>query len=505
MYFIVGRGTEGGPNSYRLSVAGVNTSDWGTVQDVAANSGYSIGTIQVDLGQRGTWAVGKTMGPAGAGETTYVDAIISESSAYAKANGLSFPTDTSQLRADLLTHGNGLRGRSSITFIDSETRDSINAWASSSEGKKWIHSNVDYPQVKDATATAMSILNEHGAGIADEHRLASIALLTKTANQFPAQLPRLQAALDNGGDYQALITEAGNIGTDHRVYDGLKAVAVAEKYQAAFSDATVSASIDRAQQKVATAGFDPSAQAADSDVTAALTAIGQGARNTSSVSPSSTLRLGAHGDRVSELQSHLASLGMTGEHGKPLVADGHFGPATRAAVEQFQAAHGLAADGAVGPRTAQQLDGEVERNTQQNIMSLSDERHPGVAMYTQALAGVRSIDQQLGRQTDLSSWQLAGALAAGACAAGFTRVDHVVMSDDGCRAYAVQGQLNSPFKQYTDIDVAQAVTVPLEQSGAQFLQASQQRDQQVALDQQARNQTPSHEAQAAPQHPALSR
>jgi hypothetical protein len=79
------------------------------------------------------------------------------------------------------------------------------------------------------------------------------------------------------------------------------------------------------------------------------------------------------------------------------------------------------------------------------------------------------------------------------------------MSDDGCRAYAVQGQLNSPFKQYTDIDVAQAVTVPLEQSGAQFLQASQQRDQQVALDQQARNQTPSHEAQAAPQHPALSR
>lgn len=505
MYFIVGRGTEGGPNSYRLSVAGVNSSDWGTVQDVAANSGYSIGTIQVDLGQRGTWAVGKTTGPAGAGETTYVDAIINESSAYAKANGLSFPTDTTKLRADLLTHGNGLRGRSSISFIDAETRDSINAWASSSAGEKWIHSNVDYPQVRDATAAAMSILKEHGAGITDEHRLASIALLTKTANQFPAQLPRLQAALDNGGDYQALIAEAGNIGADHRVYDGLKAVAVAEKYQAAFADATVSSSIERAQRKVSTAGFDPSTQAADSDIATALTAIGQGARNASPVSQSSTLRLGAHGDQVSALQSHLASLGMTDEHGRALVADGRFGPATKAAVEQFQAAHGLAADGAVGPRTVERLDSEVERNRRQNIMSLSDERHPGVSMYTQALAGVRSIDQQLGRQTDQSSRQLAGALAVGACAAGFNRVDHVVMSDDGSRAYAVQGQLNSPFKQYTDIDVARAVTVPLEQSGAQFLQASQQRDQQVALDQQARNQTQSQEPQAAPQHPAMSR
>jgi len=51
MYFIVGRGTEGGPSdSFRVSVAGVRNSDWGDVNKVAANSGYSIGTIQVDLG-----------------------------------------------------------------------------------------------------------------------------------------------------------------------------------------------------------------------------------------------------------------------------------------------------------------------------------------------------------------------------------------------------------------------------------------------------------------------
>lgn len=69
VYFIVGRGTEGGPASYRLSVAGVNDRSWGDVSSVAANSGYSIGTIQVDLGQRGTWPLGQTSGPASAGHS----------------------------------------------------------------------------------------------------------------------------------------------------------------------------------------------------------------------------------------------------------------------------------------------------------------------------------------------------------------------------------------------------------------------------------------------------
>jgi hypothetical protein len=45
VYFTVGRGTEGGSASYRLSVAGVDRSEWGQPGAVAANSGYSIGTI----------------------------------------------------------------------------------------------------------------------------------------------------------------------------------------------------------------------------------------------------------------------------------------------------------------------------------------------------------------------------------------------------------------------------------------------------------------------------
>ena len=156
-YFVVGRGTEGGPSSYHLSIAGVTsgTSDpnWGKADKIAANSGYSLGTIQVDLGQRGTWALGATDGAAlKPGETTYVDGIIDQAAQYAKDHDLKFTTDQTQLRTDLLTHGNGQRGRTTLAFIDTDTRDSINAWASSEDGQRWIHSNIDYPQIKHATA-----------------------------------------------------------------------------------------------------------------------------------------------------------------------------------------------------------------------------------------------------------------------------------------------------------------------------------------------------------------
>lgn len=57
MHFAVGRGSEGGPASCHLAIAGI-TQDvtephWGTVNNVAQNSGCSLGTMQIGFGQRG--------------------------------------------------------------------------------------------------------------------------------------------------------------------------------------------------------------------------------------------------------------------------------------------------------------------------------------------------------------------------------------------------------------------------------------------------------------------
>ena len=61
--------------------------------------------------------------------------------------------------------------------------------------------------------------------------------------------------------------------------------------------------------------------------------------------PAAVLRRGDSGADVERLQAALTEAGF------PLVADGDFGPATERAVVNFQDAHNLGADGAVGKRT----------------------------------------------------------------------------------------------------------------------------------------------------------
>lgn len=69
------------------------------------------------------------------------------------------------------------------------------------------------------------------------------------------------------------------------------------------------------------------------------------------------LRNGMGGDDVKELQGYLIQLGYScGDWG----ADGEFGDATEYAVRAFQAAHGCAVDGEVGPETLAALNKALE-------------------------------------------------------------------------------------------------------------------------------------------------
>ncbi|SKB47626.1 peptidoglycan-binding domain-containing protein [Luteibacter sp. 22Crub2.1] len=486
MYFVVGRGTEGGVASYRLSVAGVSDSHWGDVSYVKQNSGYSIGTIQVDLGQRGTWPVGSIDGSGRKDAPSYVDAVITQSAAYAETHRLAFPENHAALRSDLLTHGNGKHDRPTLSFISNDTRTVVNEWASSVDGKKWIHANIDYPQVKNATEIATRMVDSAGERISEDHRLETVAILAKTANQFPSQLKRFQVALDQGGGYAEVLKTAEQIKENYDFYDGVKAADIARAYQSALNEYERGDALRRAEQKVADRNFDPSSQGADDDVREALHVIG-GTSAVHSTHVSAVLRVGSHGAGVTALQSQLNELSTPSNDNLALQVDGHFGPATQAAIESFQRDHGMSVDGVAGPRTLDALANELASAREVSRMSLSDIRHPGVSLYTQALDGVRGIDEQRGRTTDQASCNLAGSLAVAACSERMHRIDHVVMSDDGARAYAVQGNINSPFKVHANVDVAQGVNTSLEQSGEAFVQATQQQAQQQPVQQQTQD------------------
>lgn len=472
-YFVVGRGTEGGPSSYHLSITGVTvgTSDpnWGHADKIVADSGYSLGTIQVDLGKRGTWALGATDGTAPkAGETTYVDGIIDQSAAYAKNHDLKFTQNITQLRTDLLTHGNGEHGRTTLAFIDKDTRNSIDAWASSEDGQKWIHKNIDYPQIKHATQSAMDMLDTYGKNIPEDRRLETVAILAKTENQIPSQMAKFEKVLKDGGNYDDVLAKADEIKDKYAYYDGPKAAALAEQYMNAYKDPEKAAALDRAHTKVGDANFDPSKSSSDQDIKEALKAIGQGARAHAPGSDGA-LHLGSHGEKVTALQTDLAKLGFTDAHGHALHPDGDFGPGTKAAVEKFQRAHHMTPDGVVGPATHRAIDAKLRETSQTQLpSSLADATHPGNTMYQQALGAVHRLDTQQGRASDQRSDNLAAALAVAAHGNGMSRVDHVVLSDDASRAYAVQGDVNSLFKRYTDVNISQAIATPLAQSSAHW-------------------------------------
>ncbi|WP_072321379.1 XVIPCD domain-containing protein [Luteibacter sp. UNCMF366Tsu5.1] len=174
------------------------------------------------------------------------------------------------------------------------------------------------------------------------------------------------------------------------------------------------------------------------------------------------LRENDKGAAVGKLQADLAALGFTAKDGSTIHADQHFGPKTKEAVEAFQTAHGLKADGVVGPATVAALDQAKAHN--QAVPTLLDARHPAHGIYEQAHTCVARIDESQGRTPGVHTQNFAGSLTSAATAAGLNRIDHVVLSDDASKGWAVQGDLQSPFKQHAEVNVMQAIQTPLEQS-----------------------------------------
>ncbi len=483
MYFIVGRGTEGGADSFRLSVAGVSRAEWGTVGAVAANSGYSIGTIQVDLGQQGLRAVGAASDRAlKPDEKTYVDAIIEQSSAYAQAHGLSYTDDKAALRTDLLSHGDGRGNHASIHFIDTHTHDSINEWASSNEGKQWIHHNIDYPQIKNISQDAIAMVDRYGTNIPEDRRLETISILAKTENQIPAKMAGFETILKHGGNYEDVRKHADALHSAIRFYDGTKAADIAATYQANYANPGQEDALDRANEKVSSATYNPSDEKADADIQAALKAIGHGSR-THAHHQNSVLRTGHTGAAVNTLQTELATLGYTDAKGHGLTPDGHFGAATQAALEAFQRDHHLAADGIAGSKTMAALHQIAQPNKTPGLDHAANADH---ALYLQAQKAVHDLDARLGRAPDQSSDNAAAALTVEARRAGLTRIDQVMLSEDGLRAFAVQ---NDAFPKLAHVQTTQAVRTTVEQSSQAM----------IALHETS---PPAHVQPPAPQHAA---
>jgi hypothetical protein len=118
----------------------------------------------------------------------------------------------------------------------------------------------------------------------------------------------------------------------------------------------------------------------------------------------------------------------------------------------------------VGPATERTLNASLKEHAKEvaKAPDLADPKNPDHKLYEQALAGVHKIDAEMGRTPDQHSTNLAAALTVAAKAQGLTRIDTVVLSEDGSRTFAAQN--TSPLKTIAQVSTAQAVNTPMEKS-----------------------------------------
>lgn len=97
--------------------------------------------------------------------------------------------------------------------------------------------------------------------------------------------------------------------------------------------------------------------------------------------------------------------------------------------------------------------------------------HPDYALFKQSHAAAYRVDAQHGRMPDSCSSNLAESLVVAARATSLSRVDLVVQSDDGTRAFAAESALPPPTKQIAESGpIIQAVNTMLARSSEAWSQ-----------------------------------
>ncbi|UPG95804.1 XVIPCD domain-containing protein [Luteibacter aegosomatissinici] len=130
-------------------------------------------------------------------------------------------------------------------------------------------------------------------------------------------------------------------------------------------------------------------------------------------------------------------------------------------------------------------------------VTLDHPDHPDHALFKQAQGAVHTLDASHGRTPDKTSDQIAGSLVVSARRDGLERVDRAVLSDDANRLYGVQGAVDSPLKQVTEVNTATAAQTSLQQSSVAWQQQAE-----IARQNQATSQAQRMEQQVPPQAPA---
>ena len=167
-FYAIGVASESRTKAYELSVAG----DVPRTPEIeyAGNSGYSFGTIQVDIGQHPEVAGTLTRGFQAWAHKNHPDWVLT-------------PQQESQVIHDLKRHGaqfDADNGRDIAPGI----KDHVNAFLSSPEGKNWVHAHdvAEIGRIKENIFTPLERTKAF-KGMSDDDQVKMMAAMGKLYNQ----------------------------------------------------------------------------------------------------------------------------------------------------------------------------------------------------------------------------------------------------------------------------------------------------------------------------------
>ena len=507
-YFAIGVGSEGGFGgrdvSNRLSFAG-NVRN-GVMRPVG-NSGYSIGTLQTDLGQH----------PAVAGE------LVSAFQHWAHRHQPSWVLPDAaerQLTADLARTGTAIKDDGGRT-PDSEAMAHLNAYLRSEDGVSFVHARDEAQVDRLITGIARQLQETNLYQQAErDDRVRLAAVVMKLQNQSGDRwTPRLLSSMDDGrldsiagvnnaidtyrlADIRRDYIESGRVHTSHaaEVLIALRNAdarsPLAEAWGAVVANPLVNPT-QLAQQPGQpdlphhyTAVKNLFLQPAQAP--RLIAALDQGGayawgRPRPEHGNPPTAGLYASGDDV--------VLWNLDEHGARHV-DGAWSAVSRDGLSRTRHRGGIVdlfedarhqtrtlmrVDPGVPPLRARDGEGRrigLDPGTSDAAAPLRDARTdapiPMSPLLDQARAGVHRLDRDLGRTPDAASERMSASLALLAHARGLTRIDHVVLSAQtdalakGAHVFVIQGGLDDPARRVGYMRTHDAVVAPLDDTLARL-------------------------------------
>ncbi len=189
LYFAVGVTSESKYEAYKLSVAGDLAST--PTLEVADNSGYTIGTLQTDLGQH-------YQPDDPRGENVPRDLVMAYQSWAGADQARHVLTDqeVAQTVADLGRNGRAIKADGGRP-VDATVKGQLDEFLASNEGISWVHAR-DVSQVNKVMDQAIAPLQRSdvytGASLDDQAKLA--AMVGKVFNQNEAAANRMISRIE---------------------------------------------------------------------------------------------------------------------------------------------------------------------------------------------------------------------------------------------------------------------------------------------------------------------